>query len=106
MFARPCDHGLTVGRTYLVWPCGIDTWRTQGLACGRHSADLCQENSDLSIWARGWGRPCTHTGRRLGGRCVEGWFSSVRVGAAWENGDTRSPWGQCDLTSGWIKLWG
>lgn len=37
---------------------------------------------------------------------MEGRFSSIRVGAAWENGDTWSPWGQCDLTSGWIKLWG
>ena len=37
---------------------------------------------------------------------MEGWFSSVRVGAGWENGNTRSPWDQCDLTLGWIKLWG
>lgn len=37
---------------------------------------------------------------------MEGWFSSVRVGAGRENGNTRSPWDQCDLTLGWIKLWG
>lgn len=33
-------------------------------------------------------------------------FSSARVGAGWENGNTRSPWGQCDPTLWRIKLWG
>ena len=33
-------------------------------------------------------------------------FSSARGGAGWENGNTRSPWDQCDPTLWRIKLWG
>lgn len=65
---------------------------------------ICVRRTATSQFGPGGGADPAPTS--LGGRCVEGRFSSVRVGAAWENGDTWSPWGQCDLTSGWIKLWG